>query len=323
MATISVNNYALRLVMWAIERKEELGISVEKHPSGATFIDAGIKSQGGFLAGRILTEICMGGLGQASLGHETYHDLILPTIVVQTDFPAIALLGAQFAGWQIKTGNYFAMGSGPARALALKPKELYEKIAYQDDSENAVLILETHAQPPTDALRYVANECRVRIENLYVLAAPTSSLTGSVQISGRIVEAGIHKLTELGFDPKRVLHATGYAPIAPVHPNSARAMGRTNDALYYGGVTFYTVDYEDDAKLGEIVAKAPSSRAKGYGTPFYEIFKSVGFDFYKIDPNLFAPAVVCVNNIRTGVTHMAGNINVKVLRETMGIGPAE
>ena len=47
-------------------------------------------------------------------------------------------MGSQYAGWRISVGKYFGMGSGPARALGLKPKELYEEIGYKDDSELAV-----------------------------------------------------------------------------------------------------------------------------------------------------------------------------------------
>ncbi len=30
---------------------------------------------------------------------------------------------------------------------------------------------------------------------------------------------------------------------------------------------------------------------------FLDIFKEAGFDFYKIDTNIFAPAVVSINNV--------------------------
>jgi len=316
---ISVNKKAMKLLHDAISRPEEFGVTIFRDSSGATIIDAGVKAPSGYSAGRLVTEVCMGNLGKASITYMDYEGLRLPSIFVETDYPAISTLGAQFAGWRIKTEKYFAMGSGPARALSLKPKELYQKIAYEDDSDEAVLVLETDNYPPLEALEYIAKECEVQLQNLYILVAPTSSLAGSVQISGRIVEAGIHKLTEIGFDPKRILYGCGYAPIAPIHPKSARAMGRTNDALYYGGFTYYTVDFEDDQKLKEIVAKAPSSTAGDYGKPFYEIFKAANFDFYAIDPNLFAPAVFTVNNIKTGVTCTAGKMNLSVLRQTMGL----
>ncbi|NIM44121.1 MAG: methenyltetrahydromethanopterin cyclohydrolase [Nitrososphaeria archaeon] len=316
---ISVNKKAYKLVQRAIEESDELAIEVEKHPSGATILDAGIQAPGGYAAGRLLTLICLGGLGDASVASMSYGDITLPTIHVETDYPAIATLGAQFAGWRIKAGKYFAMGSGPARALSLRPKELYEKIEYRDEADQAVIVLETDASPTSEALEYMSDKCGVETKNLYVVVAPSSSLTGSVQISGRIVETGIHKLTELGFDPKRILYGYGYAPIAPVHPKAAKAMGRTNDALYYGGAAYLSVDYENDEELSELVAKAPSSTAREYGKPFYNILKDADFDFYKIDPNLFAPALVSVNNIKTGSTYEAGSINVEVLNKTMGI----
>jgi len=316
---ISVNEQALRIVKEVLAHKRELRIRVEKHPKGATIIDAGVAAPGGYAAGLMVTRICMGGLCEVSLSSRNFGDFALPTIEVATDQPAISTLGAQFAGWQIKVGDYFAMGSGPARALALKPKELYAEIDYKDDADCAVIVLESEKLPPDEAIRYVASECNVRPSRIYAVVTPTNSLAGSTQISGRIVETGVHKLEKVGLDPKRIIQGVGYAPISPIHPKPAKAMGRTNDALYYGGETFYTVDFEDDEKLKEIVSKAPSSTAAEYGKPFYEIFKASGFDFYKIDPNLFAPAVVTVNNVRTGQTFRSGRIDTKVLRETMGI----
>jgi len=316
---ISVNEQALWVVKETLAHKRELQIRVEKHPKGATIIDAGVAAPGGYAAGLMVTRICMGGLWEVSLSSRNFGDFALPTIEVATDQPAISTLGAQFAGWQIKVRDYFAMGSGPARALALKPKELYAEIDYKDDADCAVIVLESEKLPPDEAIRYIASECKVRPSRIYAVVTPTNSLAGSTQISGRIVETGVHKLEKVGLDPKRIIHAVGYAPISPIHPKPAKAMGRTNDALYYGGETFYTVDFEDDEKLKEIVSKAPSSTAAEYGKPFYEIFKAAGFDFYKIDPNLFAPAVVAVNNIRTGQTFRSGRIDTKVLRETMGI----
>ena len=316
---ISVNKRAMRVVKEVIHRRDELQVRVEKRPKGATIIDAGAAARGGHAAGLMVTRICMGDLCEVSLSYRDFGGFGLPTIDVTTDHPAISTLGAQFAGWQIKVGDYFAMGSGPARALALKPKELYAEIDYKDEADCAVIVLESEKPPPDEAIKHIASECKVKPSKVYAVVTPTNSQAGSAQISGRIVETGVHKLEKVGLDPKKILYGFGYAPISPIHPKSAKAMGRTNDALYYGGETFYIVDVEDDQKLREIVSKAPSSTAGGYGKPFYEIFKEAGFDFYKIDPNLFAPAVVAVNNIRTGQTFRSGHTNAEVLKETMGI----
>ena len=317
-----LNERAVNLIEWATEHAEELGIIVEKDATGATIIDLGIKARGGLGAGKFMTEVCLGGLGKTSVTTMAYDNVTLPSIHVETDFPAVATLGSQFAGWQIKTSDYFAMGSGPARAIALKPKELYQKIDYSEACDKAVLVLEADHYPTGEAIKYVAEECKTTAPKVYVLVAPTSSMAGSVQISGRVVESGIHRLTELGFDPRKILYGSGYAPISPIHPKAAKAMGRTNDAISYGGVTFYSVESEDDAKLGELVHRAPSSASKDYGKPFYEAFKAANFDFYKIDPGIFAPATFAITNTKTGVTHTAGKTNPELLKQTMQLVPA-
>jgi len=61
------------------------------------------------------------------------------------------------------------------------------------------------------------------------------------------------------------------------------------------------------------VEKAPSQASEAYGKPFLEIFKEANYDFYKIDPNLFAPAIIIVNNVKTGKTFKAGKINPQIL----------
>jgi methenyltetrahydromethanopterin cyclohydrolase len=316
---LSVNRTAWNLAKKLCDQAEEFGVIVKKTKSGATLIDAGIEAKGGLLAGRTITEICLGGYGKAKIFYKQYDDLELPSIFVYSDHPAMATLGSQFAGWRIKVGKYTAIASGPARALALKPRKLYETIKYNDKSDVAVLVLETAKEPPEEVIAYVSDECKVAPNDLFLILVPTSTIAGSTQISGRIVETGMHKLMELGFDPKLITHACGYAPIAPIHPKFAEAMGRTNDMIMYGGVAYYTTSYDDDERLGELVEKAPSSASKSYGKPFIEIFKEAGYDFYKIDPGLFAPAVLIVNNIKTGNTFKAGKINVEILKRSIGL----
>ncbi len=314
---LSVNRAAYSLVKRLCDRADEFGVIVKEVESGATLIDAGITAKGGFAAGQIITEICLGGLGKAEILYKRYGDLELPSIFVYTDYPAISTLGSQFAGWQIKVGKYVAMGSGPARALSLKPKELYQKINYKDSADVGVLVLETSKEPTEEVVKKISEECRVDPSNLFLVLVPTSSVAGSTQISGRIVETGLHKLTELGFDPKLVTHGCGYAPIAPVHPKLAHAMGRTNDAIIYAGTAYYTVSSDDDEELENLLDRAPASASKSYGKPFMEIFKEANYDFYKIDPGLFAPAVFVVNNSKTGKTFRAGKIDVEVFKKSI------
>lgn len=316
---VSVNRRALKLVQKLRDDPDKHSVVVTETPSGATVIDAGVKASGGFQAGKVITEICLGGCGKANICPVAYDDLVLPSIFVYTSYPAVSTLGCQFADWQIKEGDFFGMGSGPARALARKNRGLYEQIGYEDESEDAVLVIEAGSEPPEPVVSKIAADCCVSPSRLSLIVVPTVSVAGSAQVSGRVVETGLHKLVKLGLDPKRVTHAFGSAPVAPVHPKFAVAMGRTNDAILYGGVAHYDVRGYADDELARFVERAPSSASEGYGQPFQEIFKAAGNDFYKVDPNLFAPAVVSVSNVDSGALLKAGKVNVEVLKRSFGL----
>lgn len=314
---LSVNRLAWRLLEKLLESPDFYGVKVEKTVSGTTIVDAGIRAKGGFQAGKLVTEICMGGLGKAEIVCRKYGELELPSILVYTDHPAIATLGSQYAGWQINEDGCFAIGSGPARALALRPRGVCEEIGYKDDFDKAVVVLETDKPPPKTIIERLVRDCGISSENLAVVLVPTSSVAGSTQVSGRIVETGMHKLRRLGLDANVISCGWGCAPIAPVHPKFVKAMARTNDAILYGGTAYFVVEYEDEKKLAEIVKKAPSKASEAYGKPFMEIFKEAKYDFYKIDPDLFAPAVLTVSNAKTGRVFKAGEINAEVLEKSL------
>ena len=313
---ISVNKLAYEIVKDLVTKKDFYRVQVEKLPSGATIIDTGLKAHGGYEAGIAVTRVAMGGAGSASLQYADYGDLKLPSIVVSTDYPAISLFGAQLAGWKIKAEGYVGDGSGPARALALKPKEVYQKIEYKDESDVAVILLEAEEKPNDNAAYYIADRCGVKPENVYMVLTSTKSLAGMVQISGRIVETGLFRLDILGLDPKKVLYGVGYAPVMPLHVDGGKAMGRAEDALTYGGVTSFIVD-EEDSLLAEMAEKAPSSNCKDYGRTSYDIYKSVDFDFTKIDPAIFAPAQITLVSAKTGRTFSQGKINIELIRKSL------
>ncbi len=316
--TISVNKMAWQKAQKLLENPEFYGVTVTKSTAGATIIDAGVKAPGGFQAGKKLTEMCLGGAGKVGLGFKTYGDYTFPSVIVTSDHPAIAMLGSQFAGWRIKDGDNIAIGSGPARALALKPKDIYEEIGYKDQSDRAVITLESNVLPSDVLIEKVCAASGVAAANLIAVVAPTSSVAGLTQVAGRVVEVGIHKLRTLGLSPKVIRYAMGYAPIPPVGPDFEVAMARTNDAILYGGTVYLTVDYDDEAALQKLVNDAPSMNSKDYGKPFLQIFLDAGKDFYKIDHGLFAPALLMINNAKTGRTFKAGQINPKVLAQALG-----
>jgi len=314
-----MNKLAAALASEMASRAQELGVDVHKI-AGATVIDAGVKALGSFEAGIYVSEITMGGLASISISSTLFEDLLLPAVSVSTDYPVEACMASQFAGWRVKVGDFFANGSGPARVLARKPKKLFEELGYVEESDEAVLALETDRLPTEDVVKHLSSETKVKPENLYLVVFATNSIVGVVQTAARIVETGIHKMHTLGFDIKRIRYGYGVAPVAPLHPNMLVTMGLANDLLLYGGSTFYVVDFDDDSKLREVVEKTPSSSSKDYGILLGRKVPEIGIEFlYKVDPGIFAPALVVVNNLRTGTTIRAGRISKEMILRALGL----
>ncbi|MGO9387675.1 MAG: methenyltetrahydromethanopterin cyclohydrolase [Methanobacterium sp.] len=319
---VSVNLEAKKTVDLMIRKADELNLAVDVLNNGSTIIDAGVNVTGSFKAGELYTKACLGGLADVgiSIPGDLSENFALPSVKIKTDFPAISTLGSQKAGWSVSVEDFFALGSGPARALALKPAETYKEIGYKDEADLAILTLEADRLPGVDVTEVIASESNVSPENVYVLVAPTSSLVGSIQISGRVVENGTYKMLEfLHFDVNKVKHAAGIAPIAPVDPDGLKAMGKTNDAVLFGGRTYYYIESEEGDDVKSMAEKLPSSASAGYGKPFFDVFKEAEFDFYKIDKGMFAPAEVVINDLRTGEIFRTGYVNNELLMKSFGL----
>ena len=320
---VSVNVEAKKTVDVMIEKADELNIAVETLDNGATVIDCGVNVDGSFKAGELYTKVCLGGLADVgiSIPGDLSEKFALPSVKIKTDSPSISTLGSQKAGWSVSVGDFFALGSGPARAIALKPAETYEEIAYDDKGADlAILTLEADVLPGVEVAEYIAEECDVDVKDVYLLVAPTSSLVGSIQIAGRVVENGTYKMLEfIKFDVTKVKHAAGIAPIAPVDPDGLKAMGKTNDAVLFGGRTYYYVESEEGDDIAAVAAQLPSSAADGYGKPFFDVFKDAGFDFYQIDKGMFAPAEVVINDLTTGKMYKEGFVNAELLKKSFGV----
>lgn len=316
---LSVNTRARPLVERLIADAHELGISVTRDANGVTFVDAGIAVRGGVEAGLRMGEICLGGLGRATLRPGSGDGW--PTWVeVASSQPVLGCLASQYAGWSLaaskeETGGrkFFSLGSGPARALAAKEK-LFEELGYRDQSDTGVLVLEVDRMPPPVIIEKILRDCRLAPEALTLIVAPTSSLAGTTQVVTRVLETGLHKAHELGFDLTKVVEGAGAAPLPAPSPDGVTAMGRTNDAILYGGRVHLTVACSDDAAR-DLAQKLPSRNSRDHGRSFAEIFKEVEYDFYKIDGALFAPAEVWVTNIESGNTWHGGGLEMGLLQK--------
>ena len=311
---LNLNEQAVRRCDALAQDAERYRVAVSTSKAGARLIDCGLAAPGGLDAGLAMAEVCLAGLGRAAV---TPGDAAVwrgPWITVATDHPVAACMASQYAGWKIDHEGYFAMGSGPMRALAGK-EELFDRIGHREESAAAAGVLET-SKPPTDAVcEQLAQVCGLPASGLTLLYAPTASLAGSVQVVARSIETALHKLLELGLDLATVQHGWGAAPLPPVAKNDLQGIGRTNDAILYGAeVTLWLRG--DDAALREIGPRAPSSASADYGEPFEAIFARYEYDFYKIDPHLFSPAVVTLHNLSSGRTHRFGETRPEVLRRS-------
>jgi methenyltetrahydromethanopterin cyclohydrolase len=257
----------------------------------------------------------MAGLGSVAYAPLTIEGRWLPALTVTTDRPAIACLAAQYAGWKVDRDGYFAMGSGPARAL-IRAEELYDDLGWQEQANGAVLCLETREPPPAAIADFVAERAGVQATALTLVMAPTASIAGSVQIAARVVETALHKLHELDFDVRRVVAGFGSCPLPPVADDDMAALGRTNDAVLYGGQVHLTVESDDDDALRELVERLPASASSDYGEPFGKIFKDAKYDFYAIDPLLFSPAQIRITSVGSGRSFEAGAVNLEVLERS-------
>lgn len=314
---VNLNDRAKYIADTLIDLADDFKIRSSFSPQGVSLIDLGVSVIGGLEAGRLLAETCLAGLGHVS--YVPSADIIPTTSAVQidTDHPVEACMASQYAGWQLQTDDFFGMGSGAMRAAAGR-EELFNVIGYTEKASQVVGIIET-AKPPTESVcKVIAEACGVTPNKLTLAFAPTASLAGTVQVVARSLETALHKMHELGFNLARVESGTGIAPLPPVAADDLAGIGRTNDAILYGGeVTIWVTG--DDKSIESIGSIIPSKASKDYGKPFIEIFKEYDHDFYKIDPHLFSPAVININNLETGSCYRFGELNPVVLSRSFGL----
>lgn len=317
-STLSVNAMARPLVERLLAQADALALLVSRDASGTCIVDAGIEARGSIAAGLLIGDICMGGFGQVGLTSAAADGW--PTWVeVRSSQPVLACLGSQYAGWSLaaskeETGNkkFFSLGSGPARALAAK-EALFTELGYRDRADAGVLVLEVDRAPPPVVVAKVLRDCGLPPDGLTLILTPTSSLAGTTQVVARVLEVALHKAHVLGYALGDIVEGVASAPLPAPSADGIVAMGRTNDAILYGGRVHLTVR-GDDAASRRLALLLPSRNSRDYGRSFAEIFKEVEYDFYKIDGALFAPAEVWVSNLDSGNTWHAGALNMEVLR---------
>ncbi len=312
-----MNKNAWELLDEALSQKN-LEWESKKLSCGTITVDAGVHLQGGLDAGIKMAEIGMGGFGNVSLKHERITDkLTWPQIEVFSDQPLLACFLSQAAHWSIKVNSFQGMGSGPA-CLLWQEGNVGAIYDVKEESDCAVLILESDSLPGNEECQIIAQACQLEPEKLAIIAAPTSSLAGSVQIAARSIEVALHKLAHLNWDLSRLSSGIGSCLIAPPTGDNWTALGRTNDIMAYSAKVWLAIKDGNDHELSNLVSNLPASTSPDYGRPFLDVLEDAG-DFYSIDQGLFAPAEIVLTNLSTGKSHQAGNLDKENLLTSLGL----
>jgi methenyltetrahydromethanopterin cyclohydrolase len=126
---------------------------------------------------------------------------------------------------------------------------------------------------------------------------------------------------KLGYNVTHVYHSTGTAPVPPVHPDSQRSVGRSNDGLLHASRINLSVKTDDDAefeKLQELLPKTVSSTSKVHNAPFYDIYEKAKFQFANLPAGFFRVAEITLNDIRTGKIIQVGKRNIELYLKSIG-----
>ncbi len=282
---------------------------------GVTLLDFGVEAEGGLAAGLLLARLCLSDLAEVRLAAAEDSRVPVPRVLVHTDHPLEACLMSQYAGWRIASDDFFAMASGPMRAVARK-EPLFDTLPPALDHNTVVGILEAGRLPTTAALEQIRHAVG-RARHLILAVARTASQAGQIQIVARSVETAIHKLHELHFPLSALVSGLGNAPLPPVPVDDLQGIGRSNDAILYGATVNLWVRCQDSL-IETIGPQVPSSSSPAHGQKFLTLFEAAERDFYKLDPSLFSPAVVVFHNLSTGRTFRYGQLLPELVAESFG-----
>jgi methenyltetrahydromethanopterin cyclohydrolase len=312
---ISINAEGMKVVRYVLDNADGLGVIVHRLDNGSTLIDMGLEAKAGWRAAKAYTEITLAGLAEVSFEQFRLGDRLLAAVRVMIDHPIEACVASQIAGWRQEAAGteHAAILAGPGRALNHGNLDHYfDFVDYRDRHDEAVVAIQASHPVSAEMATRIAEGAGVSPERLFILMAPNRSLVCAVQVAARIVEQSLHRLAEEGFDLRCVRYAHGLGVIPPLVDDDMAAMGRINDSLLYGGVSTVYVESTDEI-VAAVVPKVVSCASRAYGRPFVEIYEDAGRDFYEIPLDLHSPAVLHINNLTTGHTFSAGEINVAVL----------
>ncbi|MBL8889850.1 MAG: methenyltetrahydromethanopterin cyclohydrolase [Planctomycetaceae bacterium] len=318
LRVVELNRQALSLLnaarsqfaVWSIQSQQIAGAEAIDFRSAACPNEAGI----------LLAQVSGGGQLDVALEPAVEGAAWQWDVVVQTNAPAATCLGAQYAGWPLSCGKYFAMVSGPIRG-ARGREPIFNHFSLdaaawrEHDDVKRVAVLESDHLPDEATVQQIATESLCRPDQLVLCVAGTASPAGTLQVVARSLETSLHQCEVLGGDIGAIHAGTGRAPLPPIPKKSLTAIGWTNDAIIYHGQAAWQVsgDWETWQQLGSQVS---SENSPSFGQPFLTLFKAANYDFYKLDPRLFAPAIIEIHHVATQQHRRFGSLHPELLSKS-------
>ena len=168
--------------------------------------------------------------------------------------------------------------------------------------------------PPKVVVDKLLRDCALAPEQLTIILTPTRSLAGMTQVVARVLEVALHKAHELHFALEHIVDGFATAPLPAPCADGVQAMGRTNDAILYGGRVHLSGE-----RRGRRGARPCASNCRRAIRPTSAARSPTSsrpseYDFYKIDGALFAPAEAWVSHLDSGQTWRSGQLDLPLLR---------
>lgn len=313
---IKINKRSNELVQKLIDHAWDYGLNVRILPCGAKLIDAGVEAGGSFEAGRIITEICHGGLCTASLSLVDMGGIVLPQITVESFHPTISAYDIQ-AGYIVEG----KIVSGPINMYLKKDMLRYKKLSYINKATVGIAIIQSDDIPTNEWVLSLAEQSHLHPKDLCLLVMPMQSIVSATQIAGRMNEDIIFSLEKsISYDSLKVKHIIGSAPICPVtKENFKKRKAYPDDFLHYAAQVFLTLDAKPNEDLQKLTEALCFQSTPIYGEFFSEILDKAKGNFMDIPglKDINKVAQVTINDFNTGRIYQAGKKNIALLRELL------
>ena len=300
-----------RILSDLTERAQAYGIECLSLPCGASVLDAGVNTIGSYQAGARVTELCQGGLAQASVDVRAMGPVLLPHITVESFYPRTANLllqsAMEFNGEMI---------SGPIK-MFLNKEEIGETPDPSLCPSAFAAVLQSDRLPDNDWARSLAEAAGCAPEDLVLVCVPQGSAAGSTQIAGRMNENILFTMERsLGVHSSIVRHIVGHSPIGPYGPApEGKRLLLPDDYLHYASGAYLTVEAPQEVDVEKLANDLTFRSLSIYGKLFCELLEEADWDFFKIPDvmHINKLAEVTISDVKSGQFANAGQTDIDKL----------